>query len=63
MMSAAAQVAHDGDRVTTIDRRGIEGITGRALDANEGAPGPFYIQGDHTGGLKFRNVTVSGPRR
>ena len=49
--------------VTTIDHQEIEGITGGALDANEGEPGPFYIQGDHTGGLKFRNITVSLPRR
>ncbi|MDP8980213.1 MAG: DUF1080 domain-containing protein [Acidobacteriota bacterium] len=48
--------------VTTIDRKEIEGITGGALDANEGEPGPFYIQGDHTGGLKFRNITVSVPK-
>ena len=49
--------------VTTIDHQEIEGITGGALDANEGEPGPFYIQGDHTGGLKFRNITVSVPKR
>ena len=49
--------------VTTIDQQEIEGITGGALDADEGLPGPFYIQGDHTGGLKFRNITVSLPRR
>jgi hypothetical protein len=49
--------------VTTIDRQEIEGITGGALDANEGEPGPFYIQGDHTGGLKFRNITVALPKR
>ena len=48
---------------TTIDRQEIEGITGGALDANEGEPGPFYIQGDHTGGLEFRNITVSVPKR
>jgi hypothetical protein len=48
--------------VTTIDHKEIEGITGGALDANEGEPGPFYIQGDHTGGLKFRNITVSLPK-
>ncbi|MGD0300837.1 MAG: DUF1080 domain-containing protein [Bryobacteraceae bacterium] len=47
---------------TTIDHKEIEGITGGALDANEGEPGPFYIQGDHTGGLKFRNITVSVPK-
>jgi hypothetical protein len=46
-----------------IDRAKIEGITGGALDAREAEPGPFYIQGDHTGGLKFRNLTVSVPKR
>lgn len=49
--------------VTTIDHQEIEGITGGALDANEGEPGPFYLQGDHTGGLKFRNITVSVPKK
>ncbi len=48
--------------ITIIDHKEIEGITGGALDANEGEPGPFYIQGDHTGGLKFRNITVSVPK-
>ena len=48
---------------TVIDHKEIEGITGGALDANEGEPGPFYIQGDHTGGLKFRNITVSVPAK
>jgi hypothetical protein len=48
--------------VLTIDRKEIEGITGGALDANEGEPGPFYIQGDHTGGLMFRNITVAEPK-
>ena len=48
--------------VKTIDAKQIEGITGGALDANEGDPGPFYIQGDHTGGLKFRNITVAVPK-
>jgi hypothetical protein len=48
--------------VKIIDAKEIEGITGGALDADEGKPGPFYLQGDHTGGLKFRNITVSVPR-
>jgi hypothetical protein len=48
--------------VTTINHQEIEGITGGALDGNEGEPGPFYIQGDHTGGLKFRNITISVPK-
>ena len=54
-------IVHNG--VTTIDHQEIEGITGGALDANEAEPGPFYIQGDHTGGLKFRNITISVPKR
>jgi Domain of Unknown Function (DUF1080) len=49
--------------VKIIDAKQIDGITGGALDANEGQPGPFYIQGDHTGGLKFRNITVSVPQK
>jgi hypothetical protein len=53
-------VIHNG--TTTIDHQEIEGITGGALDANEGEPGHFYIQGDHTGGIKFRNITVSVPK-
>jgi hypothetical protein len=51
---------HNG--VLVIDHREIEGITGGALDANEGEPGPLYIQGDHTGGLAYRNITVAVPK-
>jgi len=39
----------------------IPGITGGALDANEGQPGPFFLQGDH-GPIKYRNITISVPR-
>ena len=46
----------------TVDNREIPGITGGALDSNEGEPGPFYIQGDHTGGMKYRNITVALPK-
>lgn len=60
LVGRTVTIVHNG--VTTVDRKEIEGITGGALDANEGEPGPFYIQGDHTGGLKFRNITVSVPR-
>ncbi len=49
--------------VTIIDKQEIEGITGGAIDANEDQPGPFYIQGDHTGGLKFKNITVAVPAK
>jgi hypothetical protein len=50
------------DGVKTVDNQEIPGITGGALDSNEGEPGPFYIQGDHTGGMKYRNITISVPK-
>lgn len=50
------------DGVTTILNQEIPGITGGALDSNEAEPGPFYIQGDHTGGMKYRNITISLPK-
>jgi 3-keto-disaccharide hydrolase len=46
----------------TVENREIPGITGGALDSDEGEPGPFYIQGDHTGGMKYRNITVALPK-
>lgn len=51
------------NKVKTIDDREIPGITGGALDSNEGEPGPFYIQGDHTGGMKYRNITIQLPKQ
>src|SRR5258708_10909790 len=54
-------VARNG--VKTIDNQEIAGITGGALDSNEGEPGPFYIQGDHTGGMKYRNITIQVPKK
>jgi len=48
--------------VTLIDNQEIPGITGGALDSKEGEPGPFYIQGDHTGGIQFRNITIALPK-
>ncbi|HLH40057.1 MAG TPA: DUF1080 domain-containing protein [Bryobacteraceae bacterium] len=49
------------DGVTILDDQEIPGITGGALDSNEAAPGPIYIQGDHTGGMKYRNIRISLP--
>jgi 3-keto-disaccharide hydrolase len=51
------------DGVTVIDSQDIPGITGGALDSHESEPGPIYLQGDHTGGLKYRNITISLPQR
>jgi Domain of Unknown Function (DUF1080) len=36
----------------------IDGITGGALDSNEGEPGPIMLQGDH-GKVHFRKVVVT----
>ena len=49
--------------VKTIDNQEIAGSTGGALDSNEGEPGPFFLQGDHTGGMKYRNITVQLPKK
>jgi hypothetical protein len=49
--------------VKTIDNQEIAGPTGGALDSNEAEPGPFYIQGDHTGGMKYRNITIQVPKK
>ncbi len=36
----------------------IPGVTGGALDADEGAPGPLYLQGDH-GPVAYRDILVT----
>ncbi len=40
------------------DNLAIDGITGGALDSNEGEPGPIMIQGDH-GKVSFRKIVVT----
>ena len=40
----------------------IPGPTGGALDSNEAEPGPFFLQGDHRGVIRYRNITVSVPK-
>jgi len=49
--------------VTTIDNQEIPGITGGALDSNEAEPGPIYLQGDHPGSVRYRNITIALPKR
>jgi hypothetical protein len=46
----------NGERV--IDRQTIPGITGGALESDEGSPGPIMIQGDH-GPIEIRRVTLT----
>lgn len=41
----------------------IPGPTGGALDSNEAEPGPFFLQGDHYGVIRYRNITVSVPKK
>lgn len=43
---------------TVITNQEIPGITGGALDSNEGEMGPIYIQGDH-GAIEFRKIVVT----
>ncbi|QXV64193.1 DUF1080 domain-containing protein [Mucilaginibacter sp. 21P] len=41
-----------------ICRQVIPGITGGALDSNEGDPGPLLLQGDH-GPIDYRNIVIT----
>jgi len=43
---------------TVICNQEIPGITGGALDSQEGEPGPVMIQGDH-GAVDFRNIFIT----
>jgi hypothetical protein len=52
-------VVANGTRV--ICDREIPGITGGAIDSNEGAPGPLLLQGDH-GPIEFRNIVITPAR-
>jgi hypothetical protein len=46
---------------TIVLAQEIPGITGGALDSDEGAPGPIMLQGDH-GPIEFRNLTIAPAR-
>ena len=46
---------------TVICNQEIPGITGGALDSDEGAPGPLMLQGDH-GPVEFRNIILTPAR-
>jgi hypothetical protein len=43
---------------TVISNQAIPGITGGALDGDEGAPGPLMLQGDHTA-IEYRNIILT----
>ena len=46
---------------TVICKQEIPGITGGALDSNEGEPGPIMFQGDH-GTIEYRNIIITTPK-
>jgi hypothetical protein len=46
---------------TVVADQIIPGITGGALDSDEGTPGPIYIQGDH-GPIEFRRLVLTPGR-
>ena len=43
---------------TVICNQIIPGITGGAIDSNEGEPGPILIQGDH-GPIDYQNIIIT----
>ncbi len=43
---------------TVIDAQEIPGITGDALDSDEGLPGPIMLQG-HLGAVSYRNIVIT----
>lgn len=44
---------------TIIDDQEIPGITGGALNSNEGEPGPIVLQGSEKGHVSFRNIVIT----
>jgi hypothetical protein len=56
LVGRVVTVLLNGERI--LDRQTIPGITGGALDSDEGAPGPVLLQGDH-GPIEFRRLTLT----
>jgi hypothetical protein len=44
--------------VTVIDNQPVSGPTGGAIYTDPAAPGPIYLQGDHTS-VRYRNITLA----
>lgn len=59
LVGRTVSVVANGKQV--ICSREIPGITGGAIDSNEGAPGPIYLQGDH-GPVEYRNIVITPAR-
>jgi hypothetical protein len=59
LVGRVVTVLLNGERI--IDRQAIPGITGGALDSDEGSPGPILLQGDH-GPIDFRRIILTPAR-
>lgn len=59
LIGRSVTVVANGKRV--ICDEVIPGITGGALDSNEGAPGPIMLQGDE-GPIEYRNIVITPAR-
>ena len=59
LIGRTVTVVANGTRV--ICEREIPGITGGAIDSDEGMPGPLLLQGDH-GPVEFRNIVITPAR-
>ncbi len=57
LVGRTVTVVHNGQ--TVINQQEIPGITGGALDSNEGMPGPIYLQGSERGRVAFRNIVIT----
>ena len=55
------QVTVSLNGIEVISGQEIPGITGGALDSDEGSPGPLMLQGDH-GPIEFRNIIITPAR-
>ena len=63
MPNTPKEVAQHGD-ASEVGRlfAGVEeipGLTGGALDSDEGSPGPIYLQGTEAGRVAFRNIVIT----
>jgi hypothetical protein len=56
LVGRVVTVVFNGERI--LDRQTIPGITGGALDSDEGAPGPILLQGDH-GRIELRKLVLT----
>ena len=55
------QIVKIANGKVVISNQEIPGITGGAIDSNEGAPGPLLLQGDH-GPIEYRNIVLTPAR-